>query len=351
MTEKRNEISDLKDKELIEKFGVLVKEEKEATASVVTHLAEIDRRKLYALEGYSSLFSYCVEKYHYSESEAFLRIQACRLSQSFPEVLKFLEEGKLTLTALKMISPYVTQENKNMFFERVQHKTKRELELLLAELFPQEEEVIDTIRHLPQSSETQTAQNLTRSGTSTLSKIRAKGIIKPMTAQRVKIELSASESLAKKIQRAKELLRHKYPEGKLEDILNEALELLLNKKDPQRKIQKKELAKEEVSQKESQTSLKMYSSLSDTGIKTRYVPEKIKQDIYKRDEGKCSYISPNGKPCGERNFLELDHVQPWALGGKSSEDNLQLLCRTHNQWRSEKTFGKFMGPIGQKNVY
>ena len=168
-----------------------------------------------------------------------------------------------------------------------------------------------------------------------------------MTAQRVKIELSASESLAKKIQRAKELLRHKYPEGKLEDILNEALELLLNKKDPQRKIQKKELAKEEVSQKESQTSLKMSSSLSDTGIKTRYVPEKIKQDIYKRDEGKCSYISPNGKPCGERNFLELDHVQPWALGGKSSEDNLQLLCRTHNQWRSEKTFGKFTEPIAK----
>ena len=325
MTEKRNEISDLKDKELIEKFGVLVKEEKEATASVVTHLAEIDRRKLYALEGYSSLFSYRVEKYHYSESEAFLRIQACRLSQSFPEVLKFLEEGKLTLTALKMISPYVTQENKNMFFERVQHKTKRELELLLAELFPQEEEVIDTIRHLPQSSETQTAQNLTRSGTSTLSKIRAKGIIKPMTVQRVKIELSASEGLAKKIQRAKELLRHKYPEGRLEDILNEALELLLNKKDPQRKI----------SQKEPGASLEMPMAFSDT----RYIPQRIKRVVWKRDEGQCSYTSAEGKKCGERNFLELDNVHPWSLGGDSTTANLRLLCRTHNQWRAEKTFG------------
>ena len=325
MTEKRNEISDLKDKELIEKFGVLVKEEKEATASVVTHLAEIDRRKLYALEGYSSLFSYCVEKYHYSESEAFLRIQACRLSQSFPEVLKFLEEGKLTLTALKMISPYVTQENKNMFFERVQHKTKRELELLLAELFPQEEEVIDTIRHLPQSSETQTAQNLTRSGTSTLSKIRAKGIIKPMTVQRVKIELSASEGLAKKIQRAKELLRHKYPEGRLEDILNEALELLLNKKDPQRKI----------SQKEPGASLEMPMAFSDT----RYIPQRIKRVVWKRDEGQCSYTSPGGKKCREKNFLEMDHVHPFALGGDSTTANLRLLCRTHNQWRAEKTFG------------
>ncbi|MBI3018257.1 MAG: HNH endonuclease, partial [Deltaproteobacteria bacterium] len=52
----------------------------------------------------------------------------------------------------------------------------------------------------------------------------------------------------------------------------------------------------------------------------------------------CSYTSPEGKKCAEKNFLELDHVQPWSLGGSTTADNLRLLCRTHNQWRSQKTF-------------
>ena len=203
-----NEILKLKDKELLEKFGVLVHEEKEATASVVAHLAEIDRRRLYALEGYSSLFSYCVEKFHYSESEAFLRIQAARLVEDSPEVIALLEDNKATLTTLKLIAPHITSQNKEKIFKEVEHKTKRETEQMVATLFPSIEEVKDTIRKLPQ-----TAQNLTRSGTSTLVKKEA---VKPLTVKRFKIEFSASEELTKKIQRAKEILRHKYTKGAVE---------------------------------------------------------------------------------------------------------------------------------------
>ncbi|MBI3019589.1 MAG: hypothetical protein HYY61_06855 [Deltaproteobacteria bacterium] len=78
-----------------------------------------------------------------------------------------------------------------------------------------------------------------------------KEAIKPLTSKRFKIEFSASENLAKKIQRAKEILRHQYPQGKLEDILDEALELLLEKKDPERKVQREQRIKKEVRQKES----------------------------------------------------------------------------------------------------
>ena len=123
-----NEILNLKDKELLEKFNVLVREEKEATAQVVAHLAEIDRRKLYADEGYSSLFSYCVEKFHYSESEAFLRIQAARLVHTSPEVIGLLEDNKATLTTLKLIAPHITSQNKEKIFKEVEHKTKRQTE-------------------------------------------------------------------------------------------------------------------------------------------------------------------------------------------------------------------------------
>src|SRR3989338_8770263 len=105
-----NEILKLKDKELLEKFGVLVREEREVIASVILHLSEIGRRKLYALEGYSSLFSYCVEKYHYSEGAAYRRIQSSRVYQKFPEVLELLKQGKLNLMTLSLIEPHLDQE-------------------------------------------------------------------------------------------------------------------------------------------------------------------------------------------------------------------------------------------------
>ena len=38
------------------------------------------------------------------------------------------------------------------------------------------------------------------------------------------------------INRAKLILRHKYPEGRLEDVLSEALEILLERKDPEKRF-------------------------------------------------------------------------------------------------------------------
>src|SRR3989338_7801379 len=141
--------------------------------------------------------------------------------------------------------------------------------------------------------------------------------------RKVKIEFGADEEVAKLIERARELLRHQYPQGKLEDLVREAFELLLEKKDPERKIKR-------ISEKEI---LQSQSSQNDTQRKTRYIPKVIQREVYQRDQGQCSYTSSEGKKCGERNFLELDHIQPWSLGGDSTSENLRLLCRTHNQYR------------------
>ena len=107
----------------------------------------------------------------------------------------------------------------------------------------------------------------------------------------------------------------------LNDLVREAFELLLEKKDPQRKMKR-----------DSSIALRPQNGRN---IKTRYVPERIKQVVHIRDEGQCSYTSLEGKKCGERNFLELDHIHPWSLGGDSTAENLRLLCRTHNQYRNQ----------------
>ena len=72
----------------------------------------------------------------------------------------------------------------------------------------------------------------------------------------------------------------------------------------------------------------------------RYIPQKIRQYIWTRDQGECSYVCPQTKnKCHSKNLLQIDHIQPFALGGSHHPDNLRLLCAEHNQWRSQRTFG------------
>ena len=58
----------------------------------------------------------------------------------------------------------------------------------------------------------------------------------------------------------------------------------------------------------------------------------MKQKVYERQSGKC-------KICGEEFTLaqmEADHIEPWSEGGKTSEDNCQMLCRKCNREKSSK---------------
>lgn len=362
--EQINHISKLKDKELLSKFELLVKQEKEATAFVVAHLAEIDKRKLFAEAGYSSLFNYITQKYHYSQSAAYRRIQAARLSLRFPKIIEYLKDGRLNLITISLIEPYLKEENKEDILSRVFYKSTREVEIFISSISERQKEIRDRIRMLPQLIQTQETliedQRTNEKGKafSEGTMIKTAQILTPsagskVSERRVKVEFCANETLTKKIERAKQILRHQYPQGRLEDIFNEALEHLLEKKDPERKMARVE--KKQPEQKTDISRPKLASHSANQGSKevhvkeksfepsvlrvnSRYIPEKLKLEIYKRDHGQCSYMSKDGKHCQEKNFLEMDHVEPFALGGKSTQDNLRLLCRLHNQYRSQKIF-------------
>ncbi|WPU67100.1 HNH endonuclease [Peredibacter starrii] len=60
-----------------------------------------------------------------------------------------------------------------------------------------------------------------------------------------------------------------------------------------------------------------------TSDNPRYVPSLIKKEVYQRDQ-KCQL-------CGSIYGLEFDHITPFAHGGKTTKDNLRLLCRNCNQ--------------------
>ena len=62
---------------------------------------------------------------------------------------------------------------------------------------------------------------------------------------------------------------------------------------------------------------------------TRSIPQHVKAAVWQRDGGRC-------RQCGDNNYLEFDHIIPFAQGGATSETNLQLLCRRCNQQKGNR---------------
>lgn len=54
------------------------------------------------------------------------------------------------------------------------------------------------------------------------------------------------------------------------------------------------------------------------------IPREVKKRVFERDGGRCV-------ECGTDFEIQYDHIIPVALGGSSTEDNLQLLCARCNQ--------------------
>ena len=62
--------------------------------------------------------------------------------------------------------------------------------------------------------------------------------------------------------------------------------------------------------------------------------------VAKRDSGRCTYVSPGGRRCGAREFLEFHHGDPWARTHAHSVDGIALRCRAHNQYAACRDFGE-----------
>lgn len=75
-------------------------------------------------------------------------------------------------------------------------------------------------------------------------------------------------------------------------------------------------------------------------LNLRQFSESQKATMYERCDGRCA----NGEHCVNRgkkeNFelyeMEADHIIPWHLGGATTLENGQMLCRDCNRRKSGK---------------
>jgi hypothetical protein len=74
--------------------------------------------------------------------------------------------------------------------------------------------------------------------------------------------------------------------------------------------------------------------------RSRHVAAAVAREVYVRDEGRCTFCAEDGRRCGERRLLQLDHVIPYAEGGDATVVNLRLRCRAHNLHTALAHFGR-----------
>ena len=129
--------ADLSDEQLLTEVSRLAMDERHATTALTRCLMEMDARRLYLPQGYSSLFAFCTQALHLSEHAAYGRIEVARSARRLPALLAHLEDGSITVTNARMLAPHMTDANCEALLDAARHRSKRDVEELIARLKPQ----------------------------------------------------------------------------------------------------------------------------------------------------------------------------------------------------------------------
>lgn len=295
----------LSDSELLARMPVLVLHERRATADVIEHLVEIDRRDLYLGQACSSLSAYCRERLGYSEDEASKRVRVARSVRAVPELLEELRGGSIHLTGLFVLSSYLTAQNAPELIAAARGKTRRELERALAARFPKanvQEQITPQTGNLLQSKP---------------------GSVQPLSDVSFAVQFTASAELHSKIARAKELLSHSIPDEDLARVVERAMDAL---------IAREERRRMGAGQPRKRRALREGS---------RHVPVEVARQVWERDRAQCTFVDAEGRRCSERRFITIEHRVPFGMGGSSLDrENLCLLCGAHNQFTAQRAYGR-----------
>jgi 5-methylcytosine-specific restriction endonuclease McrA len=298
----------INDNQLLDQTFSLRQKERSLTYLILQNLIEIEKRKLYSELKYASLYKYLIKHLKYSAAEAQIRIQAMKLIRGVPSVAKKIEEGKISLTQASDLQRAFSQtdikrDQAELLIEEVSGKSTRATQEVLSQKL---------------------------------------SLDKPKT-----VSVTLPEYLVKKLER----LRKEYGEDLNEVELIDAL-VEEKLKMPERtkrvkqvtRVKKVTHVKEAKQTKEAKEVKKVKEVKEVKEVRTskrksicanrasRYISVSVKNQVWKRDQGKC-------QQCEGRSNLQYEHILPFSRGGKSSFENLKLLCSSCNLRAGIVNFG------------
>jgi hypothetical protein len=328
-TIRRMALESLSDDDVLTGLHDVLRQSRRVESSLIEHLAEVDARRLFARYAVPSMFLYCRDVLHLSEGEAQLRINVARAAREHPILLTMLADGRLHLSGIAKLAPILTAENRDMLLSRAIHKSKREIEELVAELFPRPD-APSVIRKLPERTRDPVPDlpaevSPVEVGPVEVSLAADSGdvsplipvavarpvpapapVFQPLSPSRYKIQFTAGPDLRDDLEALKALLRSQVPDGDLAVIVGKAVRQMRERLEARRFGQTR-------SPRKKRTRVSTSS---------RYLAADIRRTVYRRDGGRCRFVDEQGRRCPERHRLEYHHRLPFGLGGGSEVDNI-----------------------------
>jgi hypothetical protein len=224
----------MSDREVVERLGQLLREERRLTAAVLAHLGEVEARRLYLPAACSSMHVYCVRVLGMSEDQAFKRIRAARAVRRFPVVEAAVAEGRLHLSGVVLLAPHLKEENAAELVAEANGKSKAEIEILLARRVPRAD-APPRLERVAEQTMLAVSGPVGEVAPGPAGEVapappgRGAAKVAPLSAERFALQVTISESTRGKLLRAQALLRHQVPSGDLSAVLDLALDALLDK--------------------------------------------------------------------------------------------------------------------------
>ncbi len=229
------------------------------------------------------MFRFCTDVLHLSEAEAYRRINAARLSRRFPVLLTMLEDGRIHLCGIAVISKHLTEANGEEVLAKATHKSKGQIEELVAELAPKPD-VPPTIRKRPKpkapsesskaadESREEPRRNEPTSPTRPAAPDK-RPTVAPLSPARYEVRFTASAELRDKLERLEALI----PGSDLRSVIDVAVSEKLER------LEAKRFGKTNHPRSNVEDA--------DTSPGVRGIAAAVKRFVWERDGGQCTYVT------------------------------------------------------------
>ncbi len=387
--------------ELLSRTRGLVADERRATVLLISHLEEIQNRRLFAKIGFSSMWEFCTKYLKLSEGAAQRRIQAMRLLQRLPETQKeitraSIESGNLSLSNASSLQSFLLAETK-----RGHSKTDVQDLITQATGVSQQELQAKLCEISPEKTPTERTRVVS-------------------AKKDHELKFTISDEVFRKLQQIKGLIAHKLPNASFADLVEYLANDSLGRLEKKNGIKQQEKTKTEMTTKAeaAPTSLTHPTSaritrkcqsirdpkpadhlpasqLSTTAVRSAiaesydisydisgdtsshaialsitphqtlptppttaaaavtikdhssrplpagkrvYLPVKMRRAVFERAQGRCEYTYEEIR-CSAKYSLELDHIVPLTHNGSNELENVRLLCKAHNLQQAVEKIG------------